>query len=166
MTINICWVDKPLKPSDPVKITTDVAVLVVYQVDGVITKTEWQLELPEDESFINRQWLEIQRYLNNPDSDLSVNLYKQGSEYRNKIWNEICKIPVGEVLSYSQLANKVGSGARAVANACRDNLFPGIIPCHRIVATSGLGGFMGETQGPMIELKKALLALEKSCIKQ
>ena len=124
MTINICWVDKPLKPSDPVKITTDVAVLVVYQVDGVITKTEWQLELPEDESFINRQWLEIQRYLNNPDSDLSVNLYKQGSEYRNKIWNEICKIPAGEVLSYTQLAKNVDSGARAVANACRDNPLP------------------------------------------
>lgn len=164
MTINICWVDKPLKSSEPIKITTDIAVLVLYQADGVITKTEWQLALSADVPIIDRQCLEIQRYLNTSDSDLTVNLYKQGSEFRHKVWNEICKIPMGEVLSYSQLAVNVGSGARAVANACRDNLFPGIIPCHRIVASSGLGGFMGQTQGAMIDLKKALLMFEQNGI--
>ncbi|MCK5190962.1 MAG: MGMT family protein [Methylococcales bacterium] len=108
----------------------------------------------------NSQCKQIQDYLNNPTSSLSVNLQKQGSDFRNKVWAEICKIPVGKVLSYSELASKAGSGARAVANACRDNPFPGIIPCHRVVSVSGLGGYMGQTSGKLFSIKEKLLAIE------
>jgi methylated-DNA-[protein]-cysteine S-methyltransferase len=64
------------------------------------------------------------------------------------------------VISYTDLANRVSSGARAVANACRDNPFPGIIPCHRVVAINGLGGYMGDTRGELFEIKNKLLRLE------
>ena len=89
-------------------------------------------------------------------------LQKQGTDFRNKVWAEICKIPVGQVLSYSVIAEKVDSGARAVANACRDNPFPGIIPCHRVVSVSGLGGYMGQTSGKFFEIKKNLLLIEST----
>ena len=108
----------------------------------------------------NSLCIQIQGYLYDPTISLSVKLQKQGSDFRNKVWTEICKIPSGHVLSYLELADKVESGARAVANACRDNPFPGIIPCHRVVSISGLGGYMGQTSGKFLDIKKKLLAIE------
>jgi methylated-DNA-[protein]-cysteine S-methyltransferase len=64
------------------------------------------------------------------------------------------------VISYSELAKKIDSGARAVANACRSNPFPGLIPCHRVVSVNGLGGYAGETSGKFLEIKRKLLLLE------
>ena len=48
-----------------------------------------------------------------------------------------------------------------MANACRDNPFPVIIPCHRVVAVSGLGGYMGQIDGRALEIKKKLLVNEQ-----
>ncbi len=67
---------------------------------------------------------------------------------------------MGSVLSYSELANKIDSGPRAVANVCRDNFYPGIIPYHRVVAKADLGGFMGKTKGKPMEIKRRLLQME------
>jgi methylated-DNA-[protein]-cysteine S-methyltransferase len=49
----------------------------------------------------------------------------------------IASIPYGETLTYGALADRVGSVARAVGQACKSNPFPVIIPCHRVVSTSG-----------------------------
>jgi len=79
------------------------------------------------------------------------------SPFFQEVLVEMQKIPFGEVCCYSQLAERVGSprGARAVGNVCRGNPFPLIIPCHRVVAHSGIGGF---AYG--IEMKKQLLNFE------
>ncbi|MCK4842669.1 MAG: MGMT family protein [Methylococcales bacterium] len=164
MPITICWVEKEEqedKTESNFTVGTCAGKLVVYQTGDVISRTTW-LDVP----LINNKNLKntkIQQYINNPAKyNLTVNLQKQGSVFRNKVWVEICRIPAGEVLSYSEIANKISSGARAVANACRDNPFPGIIPCHRVVSVSGLGGYMGETSGELFEIKKKLLAIEKA----
>ena len=157
------WVDQKKNKANCIKIPTSAGILIIYQVDNIITKTEWNVDQSEQIPFVvNDQCKQIQDYLDNPTISVTVNLQKQGSSFRNKVWAEICKIPVGQVLSYSELASKVGSGARAVANACRDNPFPGIIPCHRVVAISGLGGYMGETSGKFLEIKKKLLLIESA----
>jgi len=161
MTVTIHWVDHKKSKGNSTKIFMDAGVLVIYQVDSVIYKTEWKVDQSEQFPFaVNDQCKQIQNYLNNPTISITVTLQKQGTDFRNKVWAEICKIPIGQVLSYSELARKVGSGARAVANACRDNPFPGIIPCHRIVAVAGLGGYAGETSGRLLEIKKKLLFIE------
>lgn len=69
------------------------------------------------------------------------------------------KIPLGETLSYKELAKRIGHprALRAVGKALKENPFPLIIPCHRVVKSSGeLGGY---SKGK--ELKKKLLELEK-----
>jgi O-6-methylguanine DNA methyltransferase len=67
-------------------------------------------------------------------------------------------VPYGEVVSYGDLARWAGrpKAVRAVGGACGANRIPVIIPCHRVVAKEGLGGFGG---GP--KMKKQLLKLEK-----
>ena len=163
MTINVHWVNQKKSKESCTKIPASVGILVIYQVDNVITRTEWYLDCSAiSDNITDSQCKQVQNYLNNPTISLTVNLQKQGTDFRNKVWAEICKIPVGQVLSYSELAGKVDSGARAVANACRDNPFPGIIPCHRVVAVSGLGGYAGETSGKLLEIKKKLLLIEST----
>ncbi len=75
-----------------------------------------------------------------------------------------CKrIPRGSTVSYSRLAHMAGylRAVRAAASVMRNNRFPLVVPCHRVIAKNGgLGGFMGATRGTAIALKRALLELE------
>jgi O-6-methylguanine DNA methyltransferase len=81
----------------------------------------------------------------------------EGTSFQRAVWRAMLEIPYGQTRSYGQLAAEVGRprAYRAVANACGKNPLPIIIPCHRVVASKGLGGFsLG------IDLKKRLLAIE------
>ena len=143
-------------------INVDVGTLIVYQSENVVTRTEWVFDCLTGDRGLDNNHLskQIQQYINKPTGCLTVNLLRQGTDFRNKVLDEMSKIPVGEVISYSELARKIDSGARAVAGACRNNPFPGIIPCHRVVSVNGLGGYAGETSGKFFEIKKKLLLLE------
>ena len=64
--------------------------------------------------------------------------------------------------TYGELARRLGAEARAVGQACGDNRLPIVIPCHRVVAANGIGGFAHSTGGYLIEAKRWLLAHERS----
>ncbi len=75
-------------------------------------------------------------------SDLPLLL--QGTPYQMRIWERLCEIPGGEVITYGAIAAQIGSGARAVGGAVGRNPVWLIVPCHRVVAASGnLGGYAG-----------------------
>ena len=86
------------------------------------------------------------------DVDLS-----SGTRFQKAVWKKLLEVPYGEVITYKDLARAVGSpnGARAVGNAVGANPVPIVIPCHRVLASNGLGGY---TCG--VEIKKDLLRLE------
>ena len=70
----------------------------------------------------------------------------EGTAFQQKVWCEIDKIPRGEVVTYSQIAENIGhpKAARAVANACGANPNPIVVPCHRVIRSDGeLGGYSG-----------------------
>ena len=70
----------------------------------------------------------------------------EGTAFQQKVWNEIDKIPRGEIVTYSQIAENIGhpKAARAVANACGANPNPIVVPCHRVIRSDGeLGGYSG-----------------------
>ena len=92
-------------------------------------------------------------------SILDIPYAVSGTPFQKRVWKAISDIPAGEVLTYSELAEKVGSGPRAVANACGANRLPLLIPCHRVVAKNGLGGFMQGINGGL-KIKEWLLAHE------
>jgi O-6-methylguanine DNA methyltransferase len=82
-----------------------------------------------------------------------------GTGFQRRVWQHISTIPYGNCITYHELAEKAGSpkGARAVGMACGANPLALIIPCHRVVAVNGLGGFAGGTA-----VKRRLLNLEHS----
>jgi len=87
----------------------------------------------------------------------------KGTDFQQKVWSEISKVPYGETKTYAEIACNIGSpkAYRAVANACGKNPLLILIPCHRIVSTTdGLGGYVGGR-----ERKRYLLNLEKKFAK-
>jgi methylated-DNA-[protein]-cysteine S-methyltransferase len=160
MTIVVNWVEQQRSTDNCIEIPLFGEKFLIYYIDNVISKTEWRVEQVDLLLEESNKWQEIQQYLNKPIASITVNLKKQGSSFRHKVWTEMAKIPVGQTVTYSELAAQIGSGARAVANACRDNPFPGIIPCHRVVAVNGLGGYMGQTSGRCLDIKSKFLASE------
>lgn len=80
-----------------------------------------------------------------------------GTAFQCAVWRALARIPRGALRTYRDIARQIGNPAavRAVGGACGANPVPFFIPCHRVVAASGLGGF---SAGP--EVKRALLAAE------
>ena len=103
---------------------------------------------------------QLQHYFNGRKRVFDLPLELQGTPFQLKVWQALQAIPYGETRSYGQLAQQLGSSARAVGNACRANPVPLVVPCHRVVAVSGLGGFGGETRGRNIDVKRWLLQHE------
>lgn len=103
---------------------------------------------------------QLHRYFLHPGKIINLPIQAQGTAFQQRVWRALCEIPVGETISYGELAKKLNSSARAVGNACRANPLPVIVPCHRVVAKSGLGGYSGKTQGRQIAIKRWLLAHE------
>jgi methylated-DNA-[protein]-cysteine S-methyltransferase len=99
-------------------------------------------------------------YLADPDYRFELPLARHGSHFRHRTWAAIREIPLGETRTYSQLAKSLGSIARAVGQACGDNPFPIVTPCHRVVSASGIGGFAHHAEGFLIDTKRWLLQHE------
>jgi len=103
---------------------------------------------------------QLERYREDPDAKFDLPLLIEGTPFQRRLWDALCRIPRGRTLTYGELARKLGAEARAVGQACGDNKLPIVIPCHRVIAASGLGGFAHSTDGYLIEAKRWLLLHE------
>ena len=108
---------------------------------------------------VKQAYTQIMQYLQQPSSKFDLPIEVHGTVFQQRVWQAIAAIPAGQTYTYSQLAEKIGSGPRAVANACGANRLPLLIPCHRVLAKNGVGGFMkGQPHG--LAIKQWLLAHE------
>lgn len=105
---------------------------------------------------------QILRYIDSPDYRFSLPLAEAGSVFQRKVWAAISSIPRGETRAYGQIARYIHSAPRAVGQACGANRFPLIVPCHRVTAAGGLGGFAhrGDGNDFPLSVKRWLLAHE------
>jgi methylated-DNA-[protein]-cysteine S-methyltransferase len=166
MPFVIEWVDDCVGSSTITPISTPAGILAVSAINDVVIAIDWSLDKDDYQAKFLRAASnfhgKIADYWLHKNNPIPVKLLKQGSDYRQKVWAEMSKIPFGETLTYSGLAQKIGSSARAVGNACRDNPYPFIIPCHRVVSVTGIGGYCGQTDGEFMAIKRKLLAFEKA----
>ncbi len=103
---------------------------------------------------------QLQGYFSSSVSPFSFPVLLRGTDFQQRVWHALQRIPAGEVRTYGQLAKQLHSSARAVGNACRHNPVPLLVPCHRVVSASGIGGFAGSTDGVEIRIKRWLLRHE------
>lgn len=101
-------------------------------------------EWVEDNEFFSDITNQVKEYFNVKRTAFNVKLNPKGTDFQKKVWNELSKIAYGELRTYKDIANSVGSekAVRAVGNANGKNPVPLLIPCHRVIGTNGkLTGF-------------------------
>jgi methylated-DNA-[protein]-cysteine S-methyltransferase len=109
---------------------------------------------------------QCQAYFKNPQFFFELPLKRFGTNFQCRVWNEIEAIPCGETQTYGQLAQRIKSAPRAVGQACGSNPYPLIVPCHRVVSATGIGGFAHQSgEGFHRDVKQWLLNHEGAQMK-
>lgn len=135
--------------------------LRVDEVEDRIVRLQWRDRADPKETapspLLAEAGRQLAAYLEGSIEDFDLPLAPAGSAFQLSVWREMVRIPYGEVLTYGEMAARTGGAARAVGGACGANPIPLIIPCHRVVAGDGLGGYSG---GGGLTTKRRLLILE------
>jgi methylated-DNA-[protein]-cysteine S-methyltransferase len=103
---------------------------------------------------------QIERYLDDPEFRFDLPFEFCGTAFQQRVWRAICAIPCGATQTYLDVARQLKSAPRPVGGACGANRLPLVIPCHRVVASHGIGGFMNARGGEPIAIKQWLLRHE------
>jgi len=117
-------------------------------------------KLHPDDPYMYNIFAELKEYFNRERKKFTAPLDVLGTDFQKKVWNELLKIPYGQLMTYKAIAIMLGNenAMRAVGRANATNHAPIIIPCHRVIASNGkLGGYSGG-----VSLKEKLLELEGS----
>ena len=103
---------------------------------------------------------QLERYLDDPDFRFDLPFDYCGTAFQCRVWREIGAIPAGSTSTYAEIARRLETAPRPVGGACGANHIPIVIPCHRVLASNGLGGFMHARSGFPLEVKRWLLKHE------
>lgn len=111
-----------------------------------------------DDPVLQQAMAELREYFRGEREEFTVPLAPKGTPFQQRVWAELVKIPYGTTISYGELARRIGqpTASRAVGLANGQNPLSIIVPCHRVIGSTGkLTGYGGG-----IENKKLLLQLE------
>ena len=137
--------------------------LTVSEEAGVIVAIDWGWGRDQTPTpLLKKAVKQLNAYFDGKCQQFDLPLRPQGSAFQRRVWRAMMKIPYGKTRSYGDIAARVKTSARAVGTACGCNPIPIIIPCHRVTASHGLGGYTGEGG---VGTKTALLTLEGAGLK-
>jgi len=144
-------------------IATKIGNLGIIHDQGVLKNIDFDVKQKtfcDNQMSINNISIQIENYFKQTNHIFDLKVEPEGTDFQIRVWKALQSIPYGETRTYGEVATQLNSSARAVGNACRRNPIPIVIPCHRVVAKTGIGGFSGQTEGFQIDRKQALLKLE------
>lgn len=104
---------------------------------------------------------QLKAYFADACSAPAIPIELRGSDFQRRVWQAIRSVPVGSVVTYAELAKHLDSSPRAIGGACGRNPVPVIVPCHRVVASTGIGGFSAALVDRQIDIKRWLLEHER-----
>lgn len=148
MTVGAVGVESPLGP------------LTVYAEDGCVTALDWAVgpKVTDAAELVLREAaLQLAAYFAGEITEFTLPLALGPSAFQVKFQQSLIDIPFGETRTYGDLAKDLGISAQAAGQACGANRLPIIVPCHRVLGATSLGGFSGAGG---VEAKVALLKLE------
>ena len=139
-------------------IDSPVGPLTVVERDGAIVSLDWDAsgDVPTT-PVLEEACAELKAYFSGNLTVFTVPIAPRGNPFQQRFYAALCNIPFGETRTYGDLAGDLDVSAQAIGQACGANPLPIIVPCHRVLAANGLGGFSGAGG---IEAKVALLRLE------
>lgn len=123
-----------------------------------ITSLDWGIAgtLPAG-PLADRALAQLSEYFAGKQRDFDLPLAPRGSEFQQRFYAALCAIPYGETRTYGDLASELDVSAQAIGQACGANPIAILIPCHRVLGATSLGGFSGAGG---VEAKVELLKLE------
>lgn len=145
-------------------VDTPAGPLLVVDRDGEIAETRFADfgDAPNDESDLLRNArVQLDEYFAGRRHAFDLPLAGATTPYQERVRRAMLAIPYGQTRSYGELAHRAGGGPRAIGQACGANPLPILVPCHRVVAAHGLGGYSG---GAGLATKRMLLELESNGI--
>ena len=140
-------------------IPSPIGPLTITEKDEKIVAIQWGNGAPSGNGspLLDEAARQFAEYFAGKRHDFDLPLAPGGSPFENRVWSAMQAIPYGQTRTYGELAYMTDSGPRAVGRACGKNPIPIVIPCHRVLAKGGLGGYSGEGG---LATKQRLLAIE------
>ncbi len=146
-------------------VESPVGTLVLREIAGALAAIEWRrVDIPAATCSTGRPSpllataaRQLDEYFAGRRRSFELPLAPKGSPFQQRVWAEMCRIPFGATARYGDLARALGTAAQPIGQACGANPIPIVIPCHRVVAAGGLGGFSG---GAGLTSKRFLLRHE------
>jgi methylated-DNA-[protein]-cysteine S-methyltransferase len=131
--VNALKVDSPFGP------------LSVCERDGAIVAIDWQPpEQSQTSSLLEKAAEQLGAYFSGELKSFDLPLKPAGDAFQQSVCQAMLAIPYGETTTYGAIASELNTYGQPVGNACGANTIPIIIPCHRVLAVNGLGGYSGE----------------------
>jgi len=131
--------------------------LTVTGVAGGVVALDWASGPAPSGGVSAEAIVQLADYFAGQRQSFYLPLRPRGSAFQQKFYAALCDIPFGETRTYGDLARDLGVSAQAIGQACGANPIPILIPCHRVLGRSGLGGYSGAGG---VETKVALLRHE------
>lgn len=126
-------------------LSTPLGPICVTEEGGAITALDWHEAFVQGDTPLLRRALEqLRAYFAGALTQFDLPLRVRGTDFQRRVCDAIAAIPYGETRSYGDLAKALNVPAQAVGTGCGGNPIAIIIPCHRVLGTSGLGGFSGK----------------------
>lgn len=142
-----------------------------FAVLGVTTEEDWLVRIDylplgtpvlAPQSALAREVCEqLRAYLRDPRLRFDLPVRLSGTPFQQRVWEAVAAIPSGQTRSYAAVAKALHTAPRAVGGACGANPVPLVVPCHRVVAADGLGGFLHTRSGAPVAIKRWLLEHER-----
>lgn len=146
-----------------ISFSSPIGGLILRADKTALTAVEWgSLKKQDSSALLDEARVQVLAYFDCKLLNFDLPLAPSGTDFQNKVWAAMQKIPYGHTQTYGDLARQIQSGPRPVGTACGINPIPIIIPCHRVVAAQGLGGYSGAGG---LATKQTLLALEGQQLK-
>ncbi|MFY0617199.1 methylated-DNA--[protein]-cysteine S-methyltransferase [Shimia sp.] len=140
-------------------VETPTGPITLTEKDGAIVRAEWEHGGDDDTPLLREAAAQLRAYFEDADNGFDVPLRVEASAFQQSVCEAMLAIPLGETLTYGDLSKALGAPAQAIGQGCGGNPIPVIIPCHRVLGASGLGGFSGRGG---VETKVWLLKHERA----
>src|SRR5712691_3522956 len=142
-----------------VSIPTPVGNLTIEEQANAIVGVHWDDEAEKGAKtpLLTEAARQLEAFFAGRLTQFDLPLAASGTAFDQRVRAAMRAIPYGETRTYGDLAHLTDSGPRAIGRACGRNPIPIIVPCHRVLARGGLGGYSG---GAGLPTKEWLLALE------
>ncbi len=126
---------------------TPIGWVEIMEDKGAISHLYWRAHAPArmvSSPLLREAQRQLEAYFARRLKQFDLPLAADGSDFARAVWAEMLAIPYGETRRYGDVAEKLGAPAQAVGQACGQNPIAIVIPCHRIIGQSGLGGYSSE----------------------